>query len=201
MDGTIGEIRGFAGNFAPVNWQICAGQVLPINSNQALYTILGALYGGDGKTTFALPDLRGKTVLGVGRGAGLTPRVLAAKVGTESTTLTVANMPAHSHSVTTSSLTVTGTATGNVTPKCFNSEGDQTTAVGNVLANINNGYVGVSDANRTMAPITANLNLNGTVTGTVTIGNSGASAPFSTMQPSLAINWIICTSGLYPPRI
>ena len=98
-----GEIRMFAGNFAPRKWAFSAGQLIPIASNQALYSILGTTYGGDGRTAFALPDLRGRVPLGAGKGLSLTPRRLGQKGGAETHRLRVAEIPAHRHSARSNS--------------------------------------------------------------------------------------------------
>jgi microcystin-dependent protein len=95
----IGEVRWFAGNFAPRGWALCDGQLLPINSYQALYSVLGTNYGGDGRTTFGLPEMRGRGMVHVGNGPGLTPRLQGQKAGTETETLTVNEMPEHTHTL------------------------------------------------------------------------------------------------------
>jgi microcystin-dependent protein len=200
MEGYIGEIRGFAGNYVPESWMACEGQVLQVNQNQALFSIIGKTYGGNGTTNFQLPDLRGRVPIGAGQGPGLTYYPLGTATGAENRTLVLNNLPAHNHPATTSGMTVTGTATGNITPKCCEEGGDNSNAVGNALASITNGYVSASDATGNMAPIAASLTLNGTVSGAVAIGNSGSSQPFSIVQPVLAIRWIICIYGIYPPR-
>lgn len=97
MDLFIGEIRIFAGNFAPRGWALCNGQVLPIVKNTALFSILGTTYGGDGRTTFALPDLCGKSPMHQGAGAGLSPRALGESGGAASVALSLNQLPAHSH--------------------------------------------------------------------------------------------------------
>ena len=107
----------FAGNFAPRGWAFCAGQLLPVSQNTALYSILGTTYGGDGRTTFALPDLRGRVPLGVGKGPGMTLRNLGQRGGAETHTLTIAQMPAHRHWV-----------------KSFSRKGTSASPVGNVWA-------------------------------------------------------------------
>lgn len=104
MEGFIGEIRLFAGNFAPRAWMLCDGQLLSIAQNTALFSILGTTYGGDGRTTFALPDLRGRAPIHPGNGPGLTSRRLGEKTGAEQANLTVANLPAHNHTMATSNL-------------------------------------------------------------------------------------------------
>jgi microcystin-dependent protein len=108
-DAFLGEIRMFAGNFAPRGWALCDGQLLSIAQNTALFSLLGTTYGGNGQTTFALPDLRGRAPLHAGQGPGLSNRNLGQEGGTESTTLTVNQLPAHAHPANASS----GEASGN----------------------------------------------------------------------------------------
>ncbi|MEL7450443.1 MAG: tail fiber protein [Pseudomonadota bacterium] len=98
-DPFIGEIRMFAGNFAPRNWALCDGQLLPISQYSALFSLLGTHYGGDGRSTFGLPDLRGRAPMHAGQGPGLTPRSVGQKGGEETVTLTEAQIPAHRHLV------------------------------------------------------------------------------------------------------
>ena len=118
MDPFIGEIIMFGGNFAPRGWALCEGQLLSISQNTALFSILGTTYGGDGRTTFGLPDLRGRAPIGAGNGPGLTPRPLGQKTGAETTLLQASNLPPHNH---TASLNVSGSdatqsaATANAT--------------------------------------------------------------------------------------
>lgn len=95
----IGEVRWFAGNFAPRGWALCDGQILPISTNEALFTLLGTTYGGDGRTTFALPDMRGRGMMHEGSGPGLTPRHLGEKSGAENETLAANQMPSHAHTL------------------------------------------------------------------------------------------------------
>lgn len=105
MDPFLGQIILFAGNFAPRGWALCEGQILPINQNQALFSILGTTYGGDGRTSFALPDLRGRAPISEGTGAGLPSHALGSKGGNATTTLTTANLPAANVSIPASSAT------------------------------------------------------------------------------------------------
>jgi microcystin-dependent protein len=102
----LGEIRMFAGTFAPRGWAFCDGQILPISSNSALFALLGTTYGGDGRTTFALPDLSGRAPMHPGNGPGLTFRTLGQKGGTETVTLNVSELPTHTHQM--SAINATG---------------------------------------------------------------------------------------------
>lgn len=117
-DPFIAQITMFGGNFAPRGWAFCDGQLLAISTNQALFSLLGTTYGGDGRTTFALPDLRGRFPMHAGSGPGLTSRPQGQKSGTESHTITVNQLPAHSHSINLAS----------------SNEGEVTSPAGNILA-------------------------------------------------------------------
>ena len=108
----IGEVSIFGGNFAPSGWEFCDGQLLAISQYQSLFSILGTTYGGDGRMTFGLPDLRGRTAIGEGSGPGLTPRPLGQKIGVEAVTLTEGQLPAHNHSLP-QSINTTENAGGN----------------------------------------------------------------------------------------
>jgi microcystin-dependent protein len=110
----IGEIRIFAGTFAPRNWALCDGQILAISQNDALFSLLGTIYGGDGRTTFALPDLRGRVPIHAGSGPGLSQRPLGQKSGAENTTLTVNQMPAHTHPSASTNSPTEGSPDGNI---------------------------------------------------------------------------------------
>jgi microcystin-dependent protein len=167
----IGDIKMFAGNFAPLAWAFCHGQLMSISQNTALYSILGTTYGGDGINTFALPDLRGRVPVGTGNGPGLTPQVLGQVSGSEATTLTVANLPAHSH-------TLNAKAGG----------GNQAGPAGHFLA--------ASDQrNSQYTSAAADTTLAATA-----IGNAGNNTAHSNMQPSLGLSFIICLFGVYPAR-
>lgn len=112
----VGEIRMFAGNFAPRGWAFCDGQLLAVSQNDALFSLLGTIYGGDGRTTFGLPDMRGRIPIHAGSGPGLSPRRLGAKLGSEQETLTVNQLPSHSHQLQASeAAAVERTPTNNVT--------------------------------------------------------------------------------------
>ena len=114
-DQYVGEIRMFSGTFAPLGWALCDGQLLAISSNDALFSLLGTIYGGDGRTTFGLPDLRGRIPIHWGTGAGLSPRSIGAKAGGETETITAAQLPTHSHTAQASGDTAnSATVSGNV---------------------------------------------------------------------------------------
>ncbi|MBE0584359.1 MAG: phage tail protein [Desulfofustis sp.] len=175
----IGEIIMFAGNYAPEGWALCNGQLLSISQYSALYSILGTMYGGNGTTTFALPDLRGRMPLGPGSGPGLTPRTQGWIGGSENATLTASNIPAHTHPAT---------AAINVS----SSEGTSASPVGNVLAKSGDGRPDYSSsAGSQMAA--------GAIS--VTVGSSGAGgSPFPIIPPVQVINFIIALDGIYPIR-
>lgn len=176
----IGEIRMFGGNFAPRTWALCQGQLLPISQNSALFSILGTTYGGDGRTTFALPDLRGRCAIGQGNGPGLSDRRLGAKGGTETNTLNTTQLPAHTHS-----------ASGTVELQAKNGAGDESNPGGGFLATANSDmFSDGTGLNATMGSNPVN----------VTVGNTGNNQPVNNMQPYLAVNYIICLQGVYPSR-
>jgi microcystin-dependent protein len=174
QDHFIGEIRLFAGNFAPVGWAICDGSVLSIAQNTALFSILGTMYGGDGISTFGLPDLRGRVPIGAGAGSGLTTRQQGDKGGAESVTLSVSQLPAHTHTVTLAA--------------------DSTVATTDRPAN--------SIPARSAGAIpaygkTSNASL---ASGSAVAGSTGDGSPVPTMQPFSCITYIIALQGIYPPR-
>jgi len=187
MEGTIGEIRMFGGTFAPRNWAFCAGQLLSISQNTALFSILGTTYGGNGQTTFALPDLRSRSPIGVGQGPGLSNISLGEVSGVENVTILTTQMPAHTH---------TATVTGTVTPKALADEGlgdDPTNAFMAVSSASNRIYSSntqTPDAVMGSSPIAA----------TATIGITGSSQPLPVRNPYLGMNYIICLQGIFPSR-
>ena len=176
MEGYLAQIIMFAGNFAPNAWAFCAGQILSIAQNTALFSLLGTTYGGNGQTTFGLPDLRGRVPVGTGQGPGLANIVLGEVSGAATTTLILSNLPIHNHTATTT-VGVTTVNTSTEEP------------AGNILA---------SQPDNFYAP--ANT-VNGSLGGvTTTIGNAGGNQPFNNMQPYLGMNYVICLEGIYPSR-
>jgi microcystin-dependent protein len=176
MDPYIGEIRIFAGNFAPMDWMMCQGQLLPISEYSTLFSVIGATYGGDGTTNFALPDFRGRVPLGIS--AGYT---LGQKGGAENVALTANNHPLHSHQ-------------GQF--KCAN-RSDSETPGGNVPGAA---VVSGTDAPRNEYIPSAGQTLVDLASSSVTIDSTGGSNPHQNIQPSLALNFIIAVQGIFPTR-
>lgn len=166
----IGEIRLFGFNFAPTGWATCSGQLLPISQNVALFSLLGTQFGGDGKTNFALPDLRGRVPVSQGQGSGLSSYVIGEVVGTETVTLSAAQLPSHNHLV-----------------RANDNKGTLKTAAGNVLA------LGKKDEFAT-APDSS------TVMNSAMIESAGDDEAFEILQPLLVVNACIALSGVFPSR-
>ncbi len=206
MDGTLSEIRGFAGPFNPRNWAYCDGQELPIKDNEALFSLLGTYFGGNGVTTFGLPDLRGRVFIHKGRGPGLTQRLFSERGGVEEVRLTVPEMPIHNHTAQTQG--GTGSLTGNVTAKMFvnNSASDTQEPSGKFLgvAEGGNDFADSKEANTTLNSGAIEVDtsgLNVDVDGiSVGIEDAGGNGFHENMQPYLVMSWIICIQGEYPYR-
>ncbi len=165
-----GEIRMFAGTFAPRGWAYCDGQLLAVSQNDALFSLLGTIYGGDGRTTFGLPDLRGRIPLHQGTGPGLSARRLGSKGGGEKETLTTNQLASHTH------------------------DWNANTAAGNTAA-----PAGKVTA-QTSAPNIYRNEIQQTDLASTTIANTGGSQPHNNMMPTLCINFIIALFGIYPSR-
>ena len=176
----LGAIAMFAGNFAPRGWAFCQGQILSIAQNTALFSILGTTYGGNGQTTFALPDLRGRVAIGTGQGPGLSNYTLGQASGFENVTLTTSQLASHTHVVS-----------GTVNVK--SSAGNSRTPVANVLANEAGGVVAPYSTSSTDASMAA-----GTVSGTAAA--TGSNTPIPIIQPYLTISYIIALQGIFPSR-
>jgi microcystin-dependent protein len=177
MDPLLGTISMFAGNFAPRGWALCNGQLLSISTNQALFSILGTTYGGDGVRTFGLPDLRGRAPIHQGQGPGLTNRTLGELAGAEHVTLMISQMPTHNHALNAS------TNTGN-----------QTSPANGVLAVSTDPDAGGSPIN-----FTPGTNVNAIMANNA-ISPAGQNMPHDNMQPYLAVTFIIALEGIFPSR-
>lgn len=173
----IGQIILFAGNFEPRGWAFCNGQLLSIAQNTALFSLLGTTYGGNGQTTFALPDLRGRVPLHFGQGPGLSDYILGESGGAEQVTLTQGQMPAHSHQAFS-------------TLNASNAADDSTDPTGRVLAVANRGVYNSQTPNVSMAAAAIST----------TVASTGGNQPHDNRQPYLAINYIIALEGIYPSR-
>ena len=180
MEPFIGQICLFGFNFAPRGWAFCDGSLLSISQNSALFALLGTYYGGDGQTTFGLPDLRGRVVLAQGQGPGLGAYVIGEKAGSENVTLLGNQIPAHNHSLTGSG----NAATAN-------------TLSGNVLALPNGSNPVSGDAVTVNAYASAN---NPVTADPSAIGMAGGGLPVPVMQPFLVLNYCIAVEGVFPSR-
>ena len=170
----IGQVQIFGFSFPPRGWAHCDGQILPISSYTALYSLLGTTYGGDGRTTFGLPDLRGRVSIHPGNGPGVDPIYWGQKGGYNSVILSVAQMPAHSHTATV---------------RGAKDRGNQEVPTGNVWA--------TKSRDRDYSDVAPDVDM---MAGTVVIGNAGAGQAHPNMQPSLGVSHIIALVGLYPSR-
>lgn len=186
----LGEIRMVGFTFAPRGWAFCQGQVMQISQNTALFSLLGTTYGGNGQTTFALPDLRGRSPIGFGQGPGLSNIVQGEISGAESVTIQSSQMPAHIHTATaTATFSVAGTpSNANATPSATNNVLGASQAGGPPSAAI------WSDALN--SPVT----LGNTETVNVTVDPAGGSLPVSLRNPYTGTNFIIALEGIYPSR-
>jgi microcystin-dependent protein len=183
MNPFLAQIVLFAGNFAPRGWAFCDGQILPISSNSALFSLLGTTYGGDGRTSFALPDLRGRAAVHPGRGPGLSTIKLGQRGGQETIQLNLTHLPSHVHNAAGLEGTVNASSIA----------GDSEEPEGNSF--------GVSQTDTPYTDEAANTPM---VTNTVSInGNTaiaGGGQPFNSRNPFLGINYIIAMQGTYPSR-
>jgi microcystin-dependent protein len=166
----VAEIRIFPFNFAPTGWAFCDGQLLPISQNTALFSLLGTTYGGNGKSTFALPDLRDATPLHPGQGPGLSLRDLGETGGSAVVTLLPSEMPAHGHAVLAAS-----------------AQGDSPSPSGTALANSAGAYQ--TNAAQNLVPM-----------ADAALPASGGDLPHNNRQPYLVLNFCIALQGIYPPR-
>jgi microcystin-dependent protein len=176
MEGYIAQIIMFAGNFAPANWAFCQGQIISIAENEALFALIGTTYGGNGQTTFALPDFRGRMPVGTGSNA-LGSFTLGEMAGISSITLTSNQMPAHTHPVTAAKISASSLS------------GALTNPVGNAYGTTNsNFYADVATATDNLGGVTA------------TTGAAGSNAPVNIQMPYLGMNYVICLFGIFPSR-
>jgi microcystin-dependent protein len=178
MEGTMATIIIFAGNFAPRSWMYCDGSLLAISQYDALFALIGTTYGGDGIQTFALPDLRGRIPVGTGSGPGLNDNIiLGQSAGSEHITMTQAQLPAHAHPMMAQLGTSSSNADGSKNPQ-------------KLLSNTPFNVYAPADPN-------VKTYLGG---ASVNLAIAGGNTSFSILQPYLAINYVICTEGIFPSR-
>lgn len=175
MDPYVGEIRLFAGNYAPIGWALCDGSIMSIQQHSVLFAVIGNQYGGDGHTTFALPNLLGKAPMGQGTGPGLTPRALAAEVGEKTQTLTLDQIPHHTHTPNGTSVSSNATALSDPTNSIWGSEG----------------------ITAPFKPYSSNANV---YMNALALDSVGGDAAHNNMQPFLSLNFIIALEGVFPPK-
>jgi microcystin-dependent protein len=170
-DPFVAEIRIFPFNFAPKGWAFCDGQLLPLSQNTALFSLLGTTYGGDGKSTFALPNLRGSAPMHPGQGPGLSQRFLGESGGSENVTLLESEMPAHNHSLRADTVDLADT---------------NTPGPGTVFGQSAGGTLYQSSQNTQLGPTALSV--------------AGGSQPHTNMQPYLTLSFNIALQGVFPPR-
>lgn len=197
-DAFLGEIRMVGFNYAPPGWAFCDGSLLMISSNTALFALLGTTYGGDGRTNFALPDLRGRVPVSWGQAPGLSRYELGERSGAETETITLSHMPAHQHALPSSV-----SARMSVSIPAYSKEGnDPAPGPDNVLAAMGAGLQAVEGyssetADTNLKPTTAG----GTLQLSGDTGSTGSGQPVNVVQPYLTVNFIICVSeGIFPPH-
>ncbi|WP_315837402.1 phage tail protein [Bradyrhizobium prioriisuperbiae] len=181
----IGQIELYGFNFAPRGWALCAGQIIPIQQNTALFSILGTNYGGNGTSNFGLPNLQGRGAIGVGQGPGLSDYDSGQTGGTTAVSLTVNELPAHSHAFNTTSV-----------------QGSTTTAAGNQLGLSQYTVGGKGGGGTTYNAQIYSPNATAATTGLApqSISFNGGGQPHNNMQPYLALNYCIAMQGVFPPR-
>lgn len=179
MDGVLAVIWMFGGNFAPRNWAFCDGQLLAISQYSALFSLLGTTYGGDGRTTFGLPEMRGRVPMHAGNGPGLTPRQIGQRSGQETVTLNTTQIPSHTHPATTTTQIAVSAAPGG-----------ESTVNGQHIANHTSAFNEDPTAGATLAGATS----------TTTVNNTGGNLSHNNLQPYMVVNFVICLAGIFPSR-
>ncbi len=187
VDAYIGDIMMVGFNFCPRNWAELNGQLIPISQNNALFSLIGTTYGGDGITTFALPDMRGRTATQHGQGAGLTPRQMGQAFGRQAEVLTPSNLPLHNHAVSN-----TASSTLHATDAIVNSRSPSGAKLGEQP--IVSAYASGQTLDSTLASGTVQTQV------TTTLASAGSNLSFEINQPSTGILYCIALFGTYPPR-
>ncbi|MEI4552194.1 phage tail protein [Pseudoalteromonas spongiae] len=173
-DPFIGEIRMFAGNFPPRQWAMCNGQLMAVSQNEALFSLIGTIYGGDGRSTYGLPDMRGRIPMHWGNGPGLTPRPIGQRTGEETVTLLPTEIPSHMHAMQASQDAVSSESPSNT-------------------------VLGTFAATDQMYTETFDPAAQGTM-NSLSVMNSGGSHAHTNLMPFQCLSYIICLTGIYPSR-
>lgn len=186
----VGQVIMFGFSFAPVGHAFCHGQLLPIEQNTALFSLIGTTFGGDGLSTFGLPNLQGRVPVGVGQGPGLGGFVDGQEDGSETVTLTTTNLPSHNHLFNVSSM--------KGTLQCFNGRGDARDPAGHVPAieaeGVTASYTNAGTLSSSLASDAVEI------TGALALMPAGGGQPHTNMQPYLALNYCIALEGVFPSR-
>jgi microcystin-dependent protein len=194
----LGEIRMFAGNFAPRNWALCNGQLLSVSQNSALFSILGTTYGGNGVQTFALPNLQGRVAIHAGQSPGTSLYTLGESAGTENQTLLQTQMPMHTH---VAMYNPNGGTPLGVSIATADTPATASTPGGNILAQGKDARNGVvSDYAATSAATGSLAGVTMAGSGAVTVAPAGGSSPVPVVQPYQVVNYIIAIEGTFPSR-
>ncbi|MGQ7958623.1 phage tail protein [Pseudomonas sp. SP16.1] len=197
----LGEIRMVGFNFAPQGWAFCQGQIMSIAQNTALFSLLGTMYGGNGQTTFGLPDLQGRSPVGIGQGPGLSPIVQGEMAGTETVTLLTSNMPAHNHALPAENVPVS--VTGPVAVPVSTTTASVGSPANAVPAAPSSGgrpfaiYNSAQSGTDTLAPFNVTLTGSAAVPANTT-GISGSNIPVPLRNPYIGINFVIALQGIFP---
>jgi microcystin-dependent protein len=186
----VGEIMLVAFNFAPPGWMFCHGQLLPIPQYETLFNLIGTTYGGDGQETFAVPDLRGRVAVGQGQGSGLSGYTLGETTGVETVTLTLNQIPVHTHAFASEAIAAT--------PRCVTSAANQRSPVGNVHALESAGTTMTYSNQGANALMRQDATLVTGALNSISGGAAGNSFPHDNQQPSLGLNFLIATEGIFP---
>lgn len=200
-DPYIGSMGVFGGAFTIRNYEMCLGQTMAIAQNQALFALLGTIYGGDARTTFALPDLRGRSPVGQGVRPGGMDYRQGERQGTELVGIEVAHMPSHAHSAVFTPLGGTNPVNGSLQVATNAANTKEPNSGSYIAANNSEGFFTPGFASANLTTIEGlTVSGGGSAGGTVTVTNTGGSAPLNILNPVLPVNWQIATNGVFPPR-
>lgn len=206
----VGTVCTFGFNYCPTGYEVADGHLLQVTQNQVLFALIGNVYGGDGRTTFAVPDLRGRSAVGTGTGAGFPTVILGQKIGAASTTLTSNQMPAHTHAANFTPSGASSPVSVSVTLQAASVAGaDNSTTPSTTTPYLSASGVGQGAASIWNKALTTPVNVGGvsattsgggSTGGTVTVGIAGGNQPFSIQSPALGLTTCIASQGVWPQR-